>query len=129
MQNTQNMQKMKNGEQTTAAGWIISGVAIESGIALAYAASRKKRNWRDRLMDTAGTVARRSGGIREKHRRPDPDYLRGEPQGDGGSVGVVGAWAQACPLVVSFSVDLESANVLEVPSECNPYTTSSPIPG
>ncbi len=65
MQNTQNMQKMKNGEQTTAAGWIISGVAIGSGIALAYAASRKKRNWRDRLMDTAGTVARRRDDLAE----------------------------------------------------------------
>jgi hypothetical protein len=65
MENTQNMQKLKNGMQKSNAGWIISGVAIGSGIALAYAASRKKKNWRDRLMDTADTVARRREDLAE----------------------------------------------------------------
>jgi hypothetical protein len=53
------MQQSKNGAYGTSTGWIISSVAIGTGIALAISASRRKRNWRDRLLDGADNMARR----------------------------------------------------------------------
>jgi len=53
--------KFNNG----TAGWIISGVAIGTGIALAYAASRRKKTWQDRLVETADSVARRREDLAE----------------------------------------------------------------
>jgi hypothetical protein len=51
--------RMNGREWGNNTGWIISGVAIGTGIALAYAASRRKKSWQDRLVDTADSVARR----------------------------------------------------------------------
>src|SRR5439155_10731767 len=47
----------RNSQNT---GWIISGVAIGTGIALAYAASRRRKDhWQDRLVEKAETVVRK----------------------------------------------------------------------
>ena len=51
--------RMNGREWGSNTGWIISGVAIGTGIALAYAASRRKKSWQDRLIDTADSVASR----------------------------------------------------------------------
>jgi hypothetical protein len=48
-----------NGYKYNNTGWIISGVAIGTGIALAVAASRRKNRWQDRLIGTAENVSRR----------------------------------------------------------------------
>src|SRR5438477_9866151 len=57
--------KMNGHEWSNNTGWIISGVAIGTGIALAYAASRRKKTWQDRLVETADSVARRREDLAE----------------------------------------------------------------
>ena len=57
-----------NGHRNNNTGWIISGVAIGTGIALAVASARKKHRWQDRLLDTAENVARRRDELAETGR-------------------------------------------------------------
>ena len=62
------MHNTMNGEKGANTGWIISGVAIGTGIVLAYAASRRKKDWRDRLLDTADNVSRKREDLAETGR-------------------------------------------------------------
>jgi hypothetical protein len=49
-----------NHKNNQNAGWIISGVAIGTGIVLAYAASRRRKDkWQNRLVEGAETVVRK----------------------------------------------------------------------
>ena len=49
-----------NHKNSQNAGWIISGVAIGTGIVLAYAASRRRKDtWQNRLVNGAETVVRK----------------------------------------------------------------------
>ena len=62
------MEDRMNGQQwNNNTGWIISGVAIGTGIVLAYAASRRKKSWQDRLVERF--VERRLRGAGEEARR------------------------------------------------------------